>query len=73
MISTEKLRQFKIRSSHYSKTDGNKNLWMLGIRHCVNGKTIKGNEQYGPTFAPTISPDTLRFQLAYAAAFGFKL
>ena len=49
------------------------NIWMLGLRHCVNGNKIKGNEKYGPTFAPTIAPETLRFQLAYSAAFGFKL
>ena len=49
------------------------NLWTLGLRHCVNGKQIKGNDKYGPTFAPTISPETLRFQLAYSAAYKFKL
>ncbi len=49
------------------------NLWQLGLRHCVNGKQIKGDDKYGPTFAPTISPDTLRFQLAYSAAFNFNL
>ena len=55
------------------KPTENKNLWLLGLRHCVNGKTIKGNDQYGQTYAPTIAPDTLRFQLAYSAAFQFHL
>ena len=49
------------------------NIWMLGVRYCVNGNKIKGNEKYGPTFAPTIAPDTLRFQIVYSAALGFKL
>ena len=49
------------------------NIWMLGLRHCVNGNKIKGIEKYGPTFAPTIPPETLRFQLAYSSAFEFKL
>ena len=49
------------------------NIWQLGLRHCVNGRKIKGNLKYGPTFAPTISPETLRFQLSYSAAFNFKL
>ena len=49
------------------KATDNENLWILGLRHCVNGKTIKGDNKYGPTYAPTISPETLRFQLAYTA------
>ena len=49
------------------------NLWTLGLRHCVNGNSIKGDEKYGPTFAPTIAPETLRFQLAYSAVFHFNL
>ena len=55
------------------KPTENEHLWLLGLRHCVNGKLIKGIDKYGPTYAPTISPDTLRFQLAYSAAFGFQL
>ena len=55
------------------KSTDTRNIWQLGIRHCVNGKTIKNNEKYGPTFAPTISPESLIFQLAYSAAFDFQL
>ena len=46
-------------------------IWKLGLRHCVNGKPLKGNEQYDPTFAPTVSPLFFRFQLCYSAAHGF--
>ena len=49
------------------------NLWLLGIRHCVNGNPIKGDIKYGPTYAPTISPETLRFQIAYSAEYKFHL
>ena len=55
------------------KSTDTDNLWLLGIRHCVNGNPIKGNMKYGPTYAPTISPETLRFQIAYSAAFKFQL
>ena len=36
------------------KSTDTRNIWQLGIRHCVNGKTIQNNEKYGHTFAPTI-------------------
>ena len=55
------------------KPTESKNLRTLGLRYCVNGKSIKGDDKYGPTFAPTIAPETLRFQLAYSAAFNFQL
>ena len=29
-------------------------IWKLGLQHCVNGKILKGNERYDPTFAPTV-------------------
>ena len=45
----------------------------MSLRHCVNGKQIKGDDKYGPTYALTISPETLRFQIAYYAAYGLKL
>ena len=41
------------------KATQTKNLWLLCIRHCINGNPIKGKTKYGPTYAPTISPDTL--------------
>lgn len=46
-------------------------LWKLNIRHCGNGKPLKGMSLYGDTRAPTVSPDTVRFQLAYGTSLGF--
>ena len=47
------------------------NLWNLNIRHCMNGKSIRGVEQYGPSYTPAVSADSLRFQLGYSAALNF--
>ena len=38
------------------KTTDIPSIWKLGLRHCINGKPLKGNEQYDPTFALTVSP-----------------
>ena len=46
-------------------------LWKLNIRHCVNGRPMKGLSEYGATRASTVHPDTVRFQLAYATSLGF--
>ena len=53
------------------KTTDIPNLWKLNIRHCVNGKPMKGMQEYGATRASTVHPDTVRFQLAYCTAQGF--
>ena len=47
-------------------------LWKLNIRHCVNGKPLKGITTYGDTRASTVSPDTVRFHLAYSTSLGFQ-
>ena len=47
-------------------------IWKVGLRHCVNGKPLKGNAQYDPTFAPTVSSLFFRFQLCYSAAHQFR-
>ena len=47
------------------------NLWKLNIRHCVNGKPMKGLLEYGETRASTVHPDTVSFQLAYSTSKGF--
>ena len=47
-------------------------LWKLNIRHCVNGKPLKGMPEYGQTRASTVHPDTVRFQLAYSTSFNFR-
>ena len=39
----------------------------------MNGKPIRDVEQYGPNYAPTASPTSLRFQLAYSAVLNFFL
>ena len=48
------------------------NLWKLNIRHCVNGRPMKGLIEYGQTRASTVHPDTVRFQIAYSTSKGFK-
>ena len=53
------------------KTTDIQQLWKLNIRHCVNGKPMKGMIEYGATRASTVHPDTVRFQLAYATSQGF--
>ena len=47
-------------------------LWKLNVRHCVNGRPMKGMTSYGATHASTVSPDTVRFQLAFGTSLGFK-
>ena len=47
------------------------NLWKLNIRHCVNGRPMKGILEYGATRASTVHPDTVQFQLAYCTSQGF--
>ena len=34
-------------------------LWKLNVRHCVNGKPMKGLASYGATRASTVSPETV--------------
>ena len=46
-------------------------LWKLNIRHCVNGKPLKGKLEYGATRASTVHPDTVRFQIAFTTSLGF--
>lgn len=46
-------------------------LWKINIRHCVNGKPMKGIGTYGATRASTVHPDTVRFQLTYTSSQGF--
>ncbi len=46
-------------------------LWKLNVRHCVNGRPMKGMTSYGATHASTVSPDTVRFQLAFGTSLGF--
>ena len=46
-------------------------LWKLNIRHCVNGKPMKGMITYGETRASTVHPDTVRFQLAFCTSHNF--
>ena len=47
-------------------------LWKLNVRHCVNGKPMNGLTSYGATRASTVSPDTVRFQIAFGTSLGFK-
>ncbi len=47
-------------------------LWKLNVRHCVNGRPMKGMTTYGATHASTVSPDTVRFQLSFGTSLGFK-
>ena len=49
-----------------------KPLWKLNVRHCVNGKPMKGLSSYGATHASTVSPDTVRYQLALGTSMGFR-
>ena len=44
----------------------------INIRHCVNGQPLKGLSIYGDTRAPTVSPDTVRFHIAYSTSLGFR-
>ena len=53
------------------KTTDIPHLWKLTIRHCVNGKPMKGMTEYGATRATTVNPDTVRFQIAYCTSLGF--
>ena len=42
------------------------------MHHCVNGKPMKGLTSYGATHTSTLSPDTVRYQLAFGTSMGFK-
>ena len=46
-------------------------LWKLNIRHCINGKPMKGIFEFGTTRALTVHQDTVRFQLASCTSHGF--
>ena len=46
-------------------------IWKFGLRHCIKGKSLKGNEQYDPTFVPTVSSLFFHFQVCYSAANNF--
>ncbi len=46
-------------------------LWKLNVRHCVNGRPMKGITEYSATRASTVHPVTVKFQLAYSTSLGF--
>ncbi len=44
--------------------------WKLNVRHCVNGRIMKGLTSYGATRASTVHSDTVGFQITFGISLG---